>query len=102
MLQFFHLVPTRPLNVIVVPFGISTALIVMWKPPSRSGSTITTYMVTYNNITIDIGGNYTSYTITGLDPYVIYSITVIACNDIGCSSQSDTVIGTTEEGLCVL
>ena len=74
----------------------------MWKPPSRPGGNITAYMVTYNNITINIGGNYTSYTITGLDPYTQYSITVLACNDIGCGSQSDAVIGVIEEGLCVV
>ena len=92
--------PTCPLNVTVTYFGILSALLVSWKPPSRPGSTITTYMVTYDNITVDIGGNHTSYNITGLDPYTIYSITVIACNDIGCSSQSDAVNGSTEEGLC--
>lgn len=93
----FKPVPTIPLNVTVATGNMLRTLIVQWEPPSSSGGIITTYMVTYNGVTVDTRSNNTSYSITGLDPYTNYSITVIACTSNGCSNESDVVIGTTEE-----
>ena len=88
--------PTIPLNVIVTTGNLLRTLIVQWDPPS-SPRQITTYMITYNEAVVDINNTDTSYTITGLDPYTNYSISVVACNVNGCGNQSDVVIGTTEE-----
>ena len=77
-------------------------LIVMWDPPSNPEGIITTYMVIYNTIIIDTASNDTTYTITGLDPYANYSVTVIACTDNDCGDESEAVIGTTEEGVNVI
>ena len=89
--------PTVPLNVTVTTGDILRTLIVEWEPPSSPEGIITTYMVTYNDITVDTSNNDTNYTITGLDPYTNYSITVLACTSNGCGDQSDVVIGTTAE-----
>ena len=86
-----------PLNVSVNTNNMLRTLIVMWDPPSNPEGIITTYMVIYNTITIDTASNDTTYTITGLDPYTNYSVTVIACTDNDCGDESEAVIGTTEE-----
>ena len=89
--------PTIPLNVTVTTSDMLKTLIVEWEPPSSPEGIITTYMVTYNDVTVDTNNNDTNYTITGLDPYTNYSITVLACTSNGCGDQSDVVIGTTTE-----
>jgi len=94
---FFKPVPTAPLNVTVNNGNMLRTLIVEWEPPSMPGGVITTYMVTYDNITMDISSNDTIYTITGLSPYTNYSITVLACTSNGCGNNSDVTIGTTAE-----
>ena len=94
---FFKPVPTAPLNVTVNNGNMLRTLIVEWEPPSMPGGVITTYMVTYDNITMDISSNDTIYTITELSPYTNYSITVLACTSNGCGNNSDVAIGTTAE-----
>ena len=89
--------PTVPLNVTVTTGNVLRTLIVQWEPPSSPGGIITAYMVNYDNMTVDITNNDTNYTITGLDPYTNYSITVIACTSNGCGNESNVVIGTTAE-----
>ena len=89
--------PTVPLNVSATTGNMLKSLIVQWEPPSSPGGIITTYMVTYDNITVDTNNNETTYTITGLEAYTNYSITVIACISNGCGNESDVVIGTTAE-----
>ena len=89
--------PTVPLNVTVTTSNMLRTLILEWDPPSSPGGIITTYMVTYNDTTVDTSNNDTNYTITGLDPYTNYSITVSACTSNGCGEQSDAVIETTAE-----
>jgi len=89
--------------VIVTTGGMLQALVVDWESPSNPGGIITTYMVTYNDITISTNGNDTMYTIMGLDPFTVYTISVTACTDNGCGNQTDVVIGTTaEEGICCM
>ena len=94
---FHYTVPSLPLNVTVTTGGMLQALVVDWESPSNPGGIITTYMVTYNDITISTNGNDTMYTIMGLDPFTNYTISVTACTDNGCGNQTDVVIGTTEE-----
>ena len=80
--------------------GMLRALVVDWESPSNPGGIITTYMVTYNDITISTNGNDTMYTIMVLDPFTDYTISVTACTNNGCGNQTDVVIGTTaEEGI---
>ena len=93
----FLLVPSLPLNVTVTTGGMLRALVVDWQPPSNPGGIITTYMVTYDNTTVDTGDSDTMYTIMGLDPFTGYSISITACTDNGCGNQTDAVIGTTSE-----
>ena len=93
----FKPVPTIPLNVTLATGDMLRTLIVQWEPPSNPEGIITTYMVIYNNMMVDTSSNDTNFTITGLDPYTNYSITVIACTSNGCGNESDVVIGTTEE-----
>ena len=87
--------PTIPLNVTVTTADMLRTLIVQWEPPSSPGGVITTYMVTYNGTTEDTSD--TTLTITELEAYTNYFVTVIACTSNGCSNESDVVIGTTEE-----
>ena len=89
--------PTIPLNVSATTGNMLKLLIVQWEPPSSPGGIITTYMVTYDGITVDTTNNDTTYTITGLEAYTNYSITVIVCTSNGCGNESDVVIGTTAE-----
>ena len=84
-------------TVTVTTGNMLRTLILEWEPPSSPGGIITTYMVTYNDTTVNTSNNDTNYTITGLDPYTNYSITVSACTSNGCGNQSDVVIGTTAE-----
>ena len=93
----FLLVPTVPLNVTVTTGDMVRTLIIVWEPPSSPGGIITTYMVIYNDTTVDTNNNDTSYTITGLDPYTNYSISIIACTNNGCGNQTDVITATTEE-----
>ena len=87
---------------IVTTGGMLRALVVDWESPSNPGGIITTYMVTYDNITVDTGDDNTTYTIMGLDVFTNYTISVAACTDNGCGNQTDVVIGTTaEEGVCL-
>ena len=75
-------------------------LVVDWEPPSNPGGIITTYMVTYDNTTVDTSDSSTTYVIMGLDVFTNYTISVTACTDNGCGNQTDVVIGTTaEEGM---
>lgn len=89
--------PTIPLNVTVTTGNMLRTLIVNWEPPSSPGGIITTYMVNYSSMVVDTTSNATNYTITGLDPYTNYSITVTACTSNGCGNETDVVIGTTAE-----
>ena len=89
--------PTVPLNVSATTGNMLKSLIVQWEPPSSPEGIITTYMVTYDDITVHTNNNDTTYTITGLEAYTNYSITVIACTSNGCGNESDAVIGTTAE-----
>ena len=82
---------------IVTTGGMLRTLVVDWESPGNPGGIITTYMVTYNDITISTNGNDTMYTIMGLDPFTDYTISVTACTDNGCGNQTDVVTGTTEE-----
>ena len=93
----FCLAINLPLNVTVDTNGMLRTLIVMWEPPSHPDGIITTYMVIHNSTTTDTRSNDTAYTITGLDPYTTYSVSVIACTDNDCGDESDVVIETTEE-----
>jgi len=93
----FKPVPTIPLNVTIATGDMLRTLIVQWEPPSNPGDIITTYMVIYNNMMVDTSSNNTNFTITGLDPYTDYSITVIACTSNGCGNESDVMFGTAEE-----
>ena len=99
----FLLVPSLPLNVTVTTGGMLRALVVNWQSPSNPGGIITTYMVTYDNVTVDLNNSDTMYTIMELDPFTSYTISVTACTNNGCGNQTDGVIGTTaEEGMCFL
>ena len=89
--------PTVPLNVSATTGNMLKSLTIQWEPPSSPEGIITTYMVTYDDITVHTNNNDTTYTITGLVAYTNYSITVIACTSNGCGNKSDVVIGTTAE-----
>ena len=93
----FKSVPTVPRNVTVTTGNMLRTLIVQWEPPSSPEGIITLYMVTYDGMTVDTSSNDTNYTITGLEPYANYSITIVACTSNGCGNQTDVVIGTTAE-----
>ena len=76
-----------PRNVSATTGNMLRTLVVQWEPPSSPGGIITTYMVTYDEITVDTSNNDTTYTITGLETYTNYSITVTACNSNGCGIE---------------
>ena len=85
---------------IVTTGGVLRELVVDWESPSNPGGIITTYMVTYDNTTVNTGDSNTTYVIMGLDIFTNYTISVTACTDNGCGNQTDVVIGATaEEGM---
>jgi len=97
MFGFFYLVPSLPLNITVSTGGVLRSLTVQWMQPVNPGGIITMYMITYNELTVNIGGNDTMIIITSLEPFSMYFIAITACTVDGCGNQTDFVIGTTEE-----
>ncbi|MBE8182775.1 MAG: beta-propeller fold lactonase family protein, partial [Candidatus Portiera sp.] len=82
--------PAMP-NISSVENATSTSLIVSW----GSVAYATHYRVYRNNSIIESSSDATNYIDTGLIINTSYSYRVDACNNIGCSAQSDAVSGRT-------
>lgn len=82
-------VPGIPSNV-VATFG-NAEIDVTYSSPSDNGSPILNYIISYNDVTIDISATTLSYTITGLTNGTSYAIKVAAINSNGQSSYSDEI-----------
>jgi hypothetical protein len=71
-----------------------TAIALSWSSPNNGGSAITLYKIFQDAVQIDTTTN-TSYTVTGLSPNTSYDFTVVASNNVGDSTASNTATQTT-------
>ena len=97
--------PSSPPQNITVISANPASLIVSWDPPLEiyQNGPLIGYVIHYNGIVsneLSLSFNITSYntyTISGLFPYVNYSVIVAAANDRGTGVLSDPVIGRSGE-----
>ena len=97
-------VPEQPQNITAVEIQ-SRYLVLMWMEPHNNNAPILGYFVSYHQ-PVFAGGERIILTVskevvnvTNLLPGVIYNFTVIAYNDIGNSTASETIhLRTLEEG----
>ena len=104
-------IPEQPENITAVEIQ-SRYLVFMWVEPHDNNAAILGYFVSYNQpvfaggerITLNVSEEVVN--VTNLLPGVVYNFTVIAYNDIGNSTASETTpLSTLEEGeniLCIL
>ena len=104
-------IPEQPQNITAVETQ-SRYLVLMWVEPHDNNAPILGYFISYNRpvfaggerIILNISEEMVN--VTNLLPGVIYNFTVIAYNDIGNSTASETTpLSTLEEGesiLCIL
>jgi len=78
--------PDQPRDVKVTAIN-STTLEVTWSTVTETLEYRILYVTNGDNVTVTTNG--TSYTINELTPGMQYTIGVAACNNAGCSSQSD-------------
>lgn len=88
--------PTEPsaINNLSATVNSDTAIALSWSSPNNGGSAITLYKVFQDAVQIDTTTN-TSYTVTGLSPNTSYDFTVVASNNVGDSTASNTATQTT-------
>ena len=91
-------VSSQPLSVISVGVTGST-ISLQWDTPSSPRGVITHYVVTYNGMTVNTTNAFTMFTLTDLEPFTTYTISVAASNGAGVGNASDgIVVRTSEEG----
>ena len=56
------------------------------------------YVITFNGMTVNTTDDSTMFTLTGLDPFTNYTITVAARNGAGVGNDSDILMAQTLEG----
>ena len=88
--------PTEPsaISDLSATANSDTAITLSWSSPNNGGSSITLYKVFQDAVQIDTTTN-TSYTVTGLSPNTSYDFTVVASNNVGDSTISNTATQTT-------
>ena len=111
----FSAAPEPPQNVAVV--GVTeTSVTLSWTTPEDNNAPILGYRISYylpvfrgeditfeGEMVVDVSGLETQETVTELHPFVNYTFTVIAFNEIGDSEKSDAVSAlTSESGWLVL
>ena len=69
-----------------------------WDPPSSPNGVITHYVVTYNGTTVNTANASTMLTLTELEPFTTYTISVAARTGAGVGSVSDGIVVRTSEG----
>lgn len=88
--------------------GMTRALVVTWLAPDLPNSPSVSYVVRYRAASSsgeEIAGmtGDLAFTITGLSPFTNYSVTVQACSEVGCGTDSEAVTALTiEEGMIVM
>jgi hypothetical protein len=86
--------PPSAINNLSATVNSDTAIALSWSSPNNGGSAITIYKVFQDAVQIDTTTN-TSYTVTGLSPNTSYDFTVVASNNVGDSTASNTATETT-------
>lgn len=100
---FFTAVPEdAPLN-IQVTSNSSSSVLVSWTPPSTPNGVVTTYNLYINysdgsSITrMQISGAAVNYTVSGLQPYQLVSVSISASTAAGEGPTSEVVTGRSME-----
>jgi len=101
---FIPIAPTGSPGVPTASIVTSTNITLTWKEISASdrNGVITSYIIQYGvgmsqNETINTRSNATTYVITGLKPYTVYSFAVAGVNSVNTGPFSHTVNRTAED-----
>ena len=62
----------------------ATEIAITWSPPSKPNGVITSYVVNISPVGIQVTTTDLARNITNLSPYTLYTVTIDACNSIGC------------------
>ena len=69
----------------------ATEISVRWSPPVRPNSAIVGYTVDITPIAIRVTTTELAVNITNLQPFTVYTVSIDACNSIGCATSSGQV-----------
>ena len=69
----------------------ATEISVQWSPPARPNGAIVGYVVDIAPIGIRVTTMELAVSITNLQPFTIYTVSIDACNSIGCATSSGQV-----------
>lgn len=90
MLIFSLVVPSSP-DPPVFRDVTSTSLTVKWDPPDPANGVLLRYVIYQNGTEVKtVGGNVTSYVVTGLQPFSVYVFKLSVCTVVGCSNSSNS------------
>ncbi len=85
--------PPRTPSIISQSAATPTSAALKWVAPVSIGSRITSYRVIVDgSLHTSLGGTTTSAVISGLQKSSSYSVSIIACNTIGCSQPSPPLV----------
>ena len=80
----------------------ATSLYVSWEEPADNNAPILMYQITLqvmdDGVSLVFTSNITELTVTGLTPFTVYSVQVVAVNSIGSSAPSELRTVMTAEG----
>ena len=83
----------------------ATSLYVSWEEPADNNAPILMYQITLqvmdDGVSLVFTSNITELTVTGLTPFTVYSVQVVAVNSIGSSAPNITTVMTAEGSECV-
>ena len=101
----FPLVPSSPQNVKTQDVS-STSITVIWKPPQNLNGRLQGYEVSYmlNGGSLSVVGvqNTTTWKLTGLKPYTVYTIFVRAKTGAGFGASTCSSVTTLEDGMSIV
>ncbi len=84
--------PLPPAPVVAGPVDVTGSAVISWQMAFDGGSPVTSYVVTAQpgGQTLAVNPAQNSAALSGLDPAVAYTFTVIAINDVGSSSPASS------------
>ena len=76
----------------------ATSLVLQWLAPTKPHGSIVAYRLLRNGTLVYSGTNMTVHD-SPLAPFTVYTYVLEACNNIGCTSSSPTLLLTSEDGM---
>ncbi len=77
----------------------SRQLNISWDPPARPNGVIVNYTILLDDEQEGVvDASVTSFTVSQLDPFTDYSISIETCNSIGCVENTPVNVTTAEDG----